>query len=245
MSLSASTLPEALDAGSKMQQLIAIDKNPLWLGSKSEIKLYTYLAILLLRFQRMPEAWDHLEYAFQLINRSLLHGHGVSEDWRATTNILCQSAARFSYKSRSSAGKDFSKQLEGRQVGWLSVERTHDKMLQRLFHCCVSMLEMADLKLQLAEELRTYQNHGCSVLEIKSTLHICLFRHFWHTFATSTKETTGSTAGINFIVSWLSGTMQIGCVDFFSVIALALIDMTSPLPNGEKQRSVTGIRESA
>jgi hypothetical protein len=245
MSLSASTLPEVLDAGSKMKQLIDIDEGTMWLGSKSEVMLYTYMAILLLRFQWMPEVWDHLEHASYLINRKMIHGHPASEDWRATTSILRQIAGRFSYKFCSSSGKDFSKQLQNHRMGWLSVEHKHDKLLHRLFHCCVSMLELADFKLQVAEELNAYPDHGCISLEIKSALHMCLFRHFWRTFAIIKREISDPRTDVVFVVRRLSGIMQVGCVDLFAVTALALIDMTSPLPDIAKQRSVTGSSESS
>jgi hypothetical protein len=244
MSLSASTLPEVLDAGSKMKQLIAIGDRDMLGRPRTEVVLSIYLAILLLRHQWMHEAWDYFEHSLELIHRLWVSGRPDFGDWRATTNILYQSAKLFPHGFRSSSSREFSTQLESYRT--CLVGELHEKLLQRLFHFCVSMLEMAGLKWQLAYKLGPCPSHGRRASEIKSTLHRCLLSHFWHTFAMEESTFTGFVeTSTSHVFEELSGIMQVGSVDLFAAIALALIEMTSPLPDEPEQRSGTDKSKSA
>jgi hypothetical protein len=246
MSRSASTLSEVLDTGSKMKQLIPNREEPsVGFGPKAALILHTYLAVLLLRLQWMYEAWDHLEYALKLIDRRLTYGGPVLGDWCATANLLCQIAVRFPHQFRSSAGEKLLKELESYQMRWLRVERQHDQLLQRLFHWCVSVIDLAELNLRLAEQLSGNPDQGCHFPEIRTALHLCLFRHLWQNFARKRAEAIElETYEIQY-VHQLSEMMQVGCVDLFAAIALALIDLASPLPDVEKQRLVNATNTSA
>jgi hypothetical protein len=240
MSLSASTLPEVLDAGSKMKQLIAIRDRDVWAGSRTEVILSIYLAILLLRHQWMHEAWEYLEHSLELINRLWASGRPAFGDWRATARILYQSAKLFPHGFRSSSSREFSTQLKYYRTCLVGVKHEHDKLLQRLFHFCVSMLEMAGLKSRLAYKLGPRPSYGRRSPEIKSTLHRCLLRHFWHTFAMEENIITGLLeTSTSYGFQELSEIMQVGSVDLFAAITLALMNMTSPLPDEPEQRSGT------
>jgi hypothetical protein len=246
MSLSASTLPEVLDAGSKMNQLIAIRDRDMWGGSRTEVILSIYLAILLLRHQWMYEAWEYLEHSLELINHLWVSGRPAFGDWRATANILYQSAKLFPHGFCSSSSREFSTQLKYYRTCLVGVEHEHDKLLQPLSYFCVSMLEMAGLKSQLAYKLGPCSSHGRRASEIKSTLHRCLLRHFWHTFAMEESTFPGFVeTSTTYGFQELSEIMQVGSVDLFAAIALALMNMTSPLPDEPEQRSGTDKSNSA
>jgi hypothetical protein len=240
MSRSVRTTTELQDVRAKMSQLIDHHNKCIGSDPRGEVALHTYLAILLLRFQKLSDAARHCEHALWIMDVWLNNDRCVLEDWRVHESMLHECFVRGPEEFRQLLSEKWRERLEQRPWGLLAAKLEHDETLQDLCASYASRLLLRDLcqGSVLAAELRAALGRGWDSQTLIRGLSISIFSHFWRTFAFDRLSWNQQQQLFLQSVTNISEKMQISRADVLATIALLLVNLTFDFSDGSRRTEV-------